>query len=144
MRPRAAADSLEPRAPGVNGRGSAAILGQARDLERVLDSMTEQSLLHLRRAIRLGRYRLTEHAEHEREADTIAMHELEEAFSSANVEILEDYPRDPRGPSALFLGFTKVGRPIHAVIGLSGPAIVVVVTVYRPDSKLWKDWRIRI
>ncbi len=94
--------------------------------------------------MRLSAYRLTEHAEHERESDSILIQEIEEAFSSPALELVEDYPGDQRGHSALLLGFTKSGLPLHAVIGLSSPAIVVLITVYRPDEKLWKDWRVRL
>ncbi len=86
---------------------------------------------------------MTEHAEREREADAVSMIEVEEAFSS-DVELLEDYPNDPRGHSALCLGFTRQGTPIHAVVSTASPDIVVFVTLYRPDPKLWRDWRRRV
>jgi hypothetical protein len=89
-------------------------------------------------------YPLTSHAEREREADTITIVELEEAFGSDAVELLELYSDDPRGPSGLFLGFTNHQRPIHAVIGLSDPGVIVFITLYRPDPVLWYDWRRRV
>ena len=91
-----------------------------------------------------GAYRFTEHAEREREADTIPMTEIEEAFGGARLELIEDYPDDPRGQSALLLGFTASGSPLHAVVGLSNPNLVVFVTVYRPRAELRYDWRIRV
>ena len=96
----------------------------------------------VRRAVRGRTYRLTEHAEREREVDSISVRQLEEALGSDTLEMLEDYPDDPRGPSGLYLGFAG-GDPIHAVIAISDP-VVVVVTVYRPDSRLWYDWRRRV
>jgi hypothetical protein len=33
-------------------------------------------------------------------------------------EVLEDYPSDPRGPSALILGYAPDGAPLHAVCTL--------------------------
>lgn len=98
----------------------------------------------VRDAVRGGAYRLTGHAEREREADTILLREIEEAFGSRMPYLLENYPDDPRGPSALFLGFTTAGKALHAVIGLSGLDIIVFVTLYRPDPSLWRDWRTRV
>ena len=97
----------------------------------------------VRLAFQTGAYRFTDHAEREREADAVSIHEVEQAFQSASVELLEEYPDDPRGASALFLGFTDDARPVHAVVGLSSPELVVVITIYRPQSALWYDWRRR-
>ena len=105
--------------------------------------MNDDNVLRVIQSFRSGEYRMTVHAEREREADTISVEELEEAFGSNQLEQLEDYPDDPRGASGLFLGFTGVGNPIHAVIGLSSPEVVVVITVYRPDTEIWHSWRMR-
>ncbi len=91
-----------------------------------------------------GEYRITAHAEIEREADVISTEELEQALGSEQVEQLESYPDDPRGASGLFLGFTGEGQPIHAVIGLTSPETVVVITMYRPDLELWHHSRRRV
>lgn len=47
--------------------------------------------------MRAGRYRVTLHAEQERDADQITIDEIEQAYSGAASEIIEDYPVDPRG-----------------------------------------------
>lgn len=94
--------------------------------------------------VRRGAYRLTVHAESQREADAIFAREIGEAFGSESIELLEEYPDDPRGLSALFLGFTRARSPLHAVIGLSSPDVVVFITLYRPDPGLWYDWRRRV
>ena len=98
----------------------------------------------VRRGVRTGLYRLTSHAENEREAETIFMAEVEESFTSEGLELLEEYPNDPRGFSALYPGFTASGNPLHAVIGLSSPDTIVFVTLYRPDVAQWYDWRRRV
>ena len=98
----------------------------------------------VRRAFLSGEYRITEHAETEREADLISAEELVEALTSERLEQLESYPNDARGASGLFLGFTRQGLPIHAVVGLSSSEVVVIVTMYRPDPELWYDWRRRV
>lgn len=95
-------------------------------------------------SIRDGAYRFTLHAEEERDADSVSIREFEEAFGFQHLELLENYPDDPRGQSALFLGFTRMGDPLHAVIGISNPDIIVVITVYRPQPGLWYDWRRRV
>ncbi|MDO8748714.1 MAG: DUF4258 domain-containing protein [Candidatus Omnitrophota bacterium] len=88
-------------------------------------------------------YRLTLHAEFEREADQITIEEIEEALFSPEAKIIEDYPNDPRGSSCLVLGFTKQKHPIHVVCGTGDSNTLVVITVYRPDSEEWIDWQIR-
>jgi hypothetical protein len=102
----------------------------------------DEILSRIRALMRRNRYRLSLHAERERDADRIAMSELEEALSSEGLELLEDYPEDPRGHSHLVLGFTRMEQPIHAVCAVH-EGMLVIVTVYSPDPKLWQDYRTR-
>jgi hypothetical protein len=92
--------------------------------------------------VRRGRYRLTLHAERERDAERIQIAELEEALGGERLELIEDYPEDPRGHSQLVLGFTTAGLPIHAVCATHEETLVII-TLYRPDPNLWQDNRIR-
>jgi Domain of unknown function (DUF4258) len=92
--------------------------------------------------MKAGRYRVTLHAEQERDADQITIDEIEQAYSSASSEIIEDYPDDPRGHSALVLSFTESQEPLHAVWSIHENA-AILITIYRPDSKLWTNWRKR-
>lgn len=64
------------------------------------------------------------------------------ALSSARLELVEDYPEDPRGHSQLLLGFSERGDPIHAVCAVH-EGTLVIITVYRPDPKLWENLRVR-
>lgn len=96
----------------------------------------------IKRYIAAKKYRLTFHAEVEREADKIFVSEIEEAFSSGSCEIIEDYPEDKRGHSSLVLGFTKEGLPIHMVCA-SHEDVLVIITLYRPDPESWVNWRKR-
>jgi hypothetical protein len=96
----------------------------------------------VQRFVKAGRYRLTLHAENERDQDRILVWEIEEALRSPRAEIIEDYPSDPRGPSFLLLGFTEAGMPIHAVCALT-TEVLVIITLYRPDTSRWIDWRRR-
>ena len=102
----------------------------------------EQILRRIRSLARRGRYRLSVHAERERDADQILTTDLEEALSSARLEMLEDYPEDPRGHSHLLLGFTERGEPIHTV-GAVHEGTLVIITVYRPNPELWENLRVR-
>lgn len=96
----------------------------------------------LRALIKARRYRLTLHAEQERDADEITIGEIEQAFSGPRAEVIEDYPDDPRGPSVLVLGWTEADVPLHAVWSIHENT-AVLITIYRPDPKLWTDWRKR-
>jgi hypothetical protein len=70
-------------------------------------------------------YRLTLHAEFERDADQITVEEIEEALFSPEAKIIEEYPNDPRGSSCLVLGFTKQKHPIHVVCGIGGTETLI-------------------
>ena len=72
----------------------------------------------IQESVRAGRYRLSSHAEFEREADNILTLEIEEALLSQGCTVVEDYPDDPRGHSALVLGFSSEGPPLHILIGM--------------------------
>ena len=99
-------------------------------------------ILRVKELVRSRNYRLTLHAEAERDADCISVVEIEEALLHNDAEIVEDYPNDPRGHSFLLLGFTGEGKPTHALCSIHEETLVVI-TVYRPDPDLWVDWRVR-
>lgn len=42
----------------------------------------------------------------------------------------------------LVLGFTASGAPLHTVCSIH-ENLVILITIYRPDPRLWTDWRIR-
>ena len=105
--------------------------------------MTNEDLTaRIRDSVQNEQFRLSAHAEIEREADQITVAELVEALTSPGLHVVEDYPNDPRGISCLDLGFTEKRQPIHAVCGLARD-MLVVITVYRPDPEQWTDSRIR-
>ncbi len=101
------------------------------------------NLEQIKSLVKQKKYRITLHAELERDADQITMRELKEALLSPKAKIVEDYPNDPRGMSCLMLGFTKQTYPIHIVCGIGEPEILIIITVYRPDPKKWINWQIR-
>lgn len=107
------------------------------------DNPSEAIIAAIQQKVRARLYRVTAHAEREREADRITLGELEEALLSPRCHVIEHYPEDPRGASCLVLGFMGHDLPIHAVCGLSQPDMLVVITMYRPDPELWIDWKLR-
>jgi hypothetical protein len=62
-----------------------------------------------------------------------------------NGAIIEDYPNDVRGPSALMLSFLPDNSPVHSVWAWHNPSDVpFLITVYRPTSRHWfADYRTR-
>ena len=95
----------------------------------------------LKKKIRNNHYRLTEHADRERENDGIEVRELKRAL--LNCELLEDYPDNPRGPNSLVLGFDSEQRPIHVVCAIDKNDVVVIITVYIPSKPKWLNPRER-
>jgi hypothetical protein len=63
-----------------------------------------------------------------------------------NGRIIEDYPNDVRGPSALVLSFLPDDNPVHSVWAWHHPSDVpFLITSYRPDARRWSaDYRIRL
>jgi hypothetical protein len=57
-------------------------------------------------------------------------------------EILKSYPKDPKGPSCLVLGYARE-RPIHIVCGKTKNNWLLVITVYIPIPPKWLDLRTR-
>lgn len=103
--------------------------------------LLHRKLVLIQELVRKKNYRITLHAERERDADKITRREIEEAILSEKAEIIEDYPEDPRGESCLVLGFTSEDEPIHIVCDIS--STIIIITVYRPDPELWIEWRKR-
>ncbi|MBI4641341.1 MAG: DUF4258 domain-containing protein, partial [Candidatus Tectomicrobia bacterium] len=88
----------------------------------------EAIIADVQEKVRNRLYRLTSHAEREREADRITIREIEEALLSEQCQVIENYPSDPRGASCLLLGFTRQGLPIHVVCGVSLPDMLIIIT----------------
>jgi len=93
-------------------------------------------------AIRLGRIRISDHAEEESEADDLTFDEI--YCSVLCGEIIESYPEDKPYPRCLVFGKTFGGDPVHSVWAYNeANGWAVLVTVYRPDPARWIDWRRR-
>lgn len=97
-------------------------------------------IVEIREKVRREEYEISFHAEKERYAEDIAIHEIETAIY--NGEILEDYPNDPRGPSCLVLGYSQ-NRSMHIVCGYTSTKWLRIITVYIPKLPKWSDERTR-
>ena len=93
-------------------------------------------------AIQEKRIRITDHADEEAQADSLAFDEV--FFSVLQGEIIEDYPTDKPYPSCLIYGDNFQGEPIHSVWAFNDKTQwAVLITVYRPDPNRWTNWRER-
>jgi len=53
---------------------------------------------------------------------------------------IEEYPDDYPLPSCLVLGYTKMRRPVHAVVAIDEEEPMLrVITVYEPDLSEWEE-----
>lgn len=94
-------------------------------------------------SIRVGRIRITDHADEEAGSDSLIFEDI--YFSVQNGEIIEQYPRDKPYPSCLIFGRGHGNEPIHSVWAYNiETKASVLITVYRPDPKKWmEDWKTR-
>lgn len=95
----------------------------------------------IREKLNHNQFKLSQHAEIEKQKERITYSEIDEAFQ--NIELIEDYPNDSRGHSCLVLGFTSGGMPLHFVCGQLNEDRILLITMYRPNPEEWIDFRIR-
>lgn len=86
-----------------------------------------------------GEYRFSDHAVKRMLQKLIDRFEVEDAITEG--EIIEEYPDDKYSPSCLIYGKTRAERDLHVQISLS--PVVVVITVYEPDTEEWINCRVR-
>ncbi|MGI0013868.1 MAG: DUF4258 domain-containing protein [Nitrososphaera sp.] len=63
--------------------------------------------------------------------------------AGAQAEVIEEYPEDKYSPSALLLGFTSAGRPLHIQVSEADSETTRIVTLYEPDPAEWVEFRRR-
>ena len=100
------------------------------------------NIKNIKEAIQADRIRISNHADEEAELDQLTFDEI--YFSVLHGEIIEDYPDDKPYPSCLVFGQTFRGDPVHSVWAYNEQnEWTVIITVYRPDPKLWINWKKR-
>lgn len=100
------------------------------------------NLSDLIRAVRAGRFLVTDHADEEARNDRLSLDEILD--SATGGEVIEEYPRGYPYPSCLVLGFNAREEPIHSVWAYNELTdFAALITVYRPDPERWIDWRVR-
>ena len=100
-----------------------------------------KSIEEIRRQLEEGRYELSRHALRRVVERNIRSEEIREAGGTADQ--IEVYPDDKYSPSALLLGFTEAGRPLHLQVSLSMTDQTKIITLYEPDPEEWIDFRKR-
>jgi hypothetical protein len=63
--------------------------------------------------------------------------------AGAQAEVIEDYPEDKYSPSALLLGFTARGQPLHFQVSFADAPLAKIITIYEPDPNEWIEHRKR-
>ena len=94
-------------------------------------------LADVRQAFRDGTYLIRQHFLDRLLEREIELSDVADAIREDAPEVIEDYPNDPRGPSALILCQGPTGGWYH--VQCSYPPTVWLVTVYRPDLALWTE-----
>ena len=71
------------------------------------------------------------------------LREQEIREAGARAEVIENYPDDKYSPSALLLGFTEAGRPLHFQVSYAKSDLTKIITIYEPDANEWIENRKR-
>ena len=100
-----------------------------------------KNLAEIRRQLAAGEFDFSRHAF--RRAVERNISELEIRVAGAAAEVVEDYPQDKYSPSALLLGFTTAGRPLHFQVSFADSDLTKIITIYEPDPKEWMEHRKR-
>jgi hypothetical protein len=94
-------------------------------------------------AINAGRVVASRHSLNEAAQDNLVIGEIYFSVVEGG-EILEDYPDAYPLPACLILGWNTTEEPIHSVWAYNQVTqIAKLITVYRPDTNRWINWRIR-
>jgi hypothetical protein len=100
-----------------------------------------KTLQDIRRQLATGKFEFSRHAFRRAVERNISEQEIREA--AADSELIENYPDDKYSPSALLLGFTAGGRPLHFQVSFAETDLTKIITIYEPDPKEWVDYRRR-
>ena len=100
-----------------------------------------KTVLEIQQQLASGEFQFSRHAFRRAIERNISEQEIREAGGKA--EVIEDYPQDKYSPSALFLGFTAAGRPLHFQVSFAESLMARIITIYEPDPKEWIEHRKR-
>jgi hypothetical protein len=100
-----------------------------------------KTLQEIRRQLLAGEFEFSRHAFRRAIERNIGEQEIREAGASA--ELIEDYPDDKYAPSALLLGFSADGRPLHFQVSFDDTELTKIITIYEPDPGQWVEYRKR-
>src|SRR6266487_1457213 len=100
-----------------------------------------KTLQDVRRQLAAGKFEFSRHAFRRAVERNISGKEIREA--GADAELIEVYPDDKYAPSALLLGFTAGGRPLHFQLSFAETELTKIITIYEPDPNEWIDYRTR-
>jgi hypothetical protein len=106
-----------------------------------MDRSIRKAIVQIRRQIQAGQFEFSRHAFLRAVERNISEQEIRAAGAMA--EIIEEYPGDKYSPSALLLGFTQNGRPLHFQVSLDEADLTKIITLYEPDEMLWIEFRKR-
>ncbi len=100
-----------------------------------------KTLAQIQQQLAAGQFEFSRHAFHRAVERDISEQEIREA--GARAEVIENYPDDKYSPSALLLGFTVAGRPLHFQVAFDDSEMSKIVTIYQPDPIEWIEFRKR-
>jgi len=93
-------------------------------------------------SIKSDKIRITDHADEEAYSDGLSFKEIFASLPTG--EIIEQYPDDKPYPSCLVFSKSVENEPIHSVWAYNQTTqSSVLITVYRPDPRLWIDGKVR-
>jgi Domain of unknown function (DUF4258) len=100
-----------------------------------------KTLQDVRGQLVTGKFEFSRHAFRRAVERNISEQEIREADAAA--EVIEDYPEDKYSQSALLLGLTAGGRPLHFQVSFAETELTKIITIYEPDPNEWVDYRRR-
>ena len=84
----------------------------------------------------LSNVKFTFHAMTRFQEDNLQVRKILSSFRDS-FQVVEEYPDDPRGASALVLFFSE-NEPIHLVVAPHENELIII-TGYRPNEREWQD-----
>jgi hypothetical protein len=91
----------------------------------------QETLNKIRRAVRAGRYQITDHALEEADDDDLTLNDIRHILLAGDLAAI--YTDDPRGPRYVVRGFV-IGEQVNVVCRFrSDGTLLIIITVYIVD-----------